>query len=502
MSKVHKQSAIPVVIGAISIAILIVVVWWNRFLPMQDYPQHLFMATVAGSWDDPAMNWQENFELRNAFGPYRGVYLAQRALGSVMGMEAAGKMLVSFYLLLMGVVAWRLFRANASSGAGCSALLIIPLSLHPMYFYGFLNFTFALPFLLLLLLELEQVIRHEFQGRHLLAYLLLLCLFLLHPYALLCALVLSTVSLLTLARGRVQFVRGLAVIGIGLMLLLGWVAGSGSGLASGDGLSLAALNMKWWQWEWTLQFLAMSFTGMRITQDPDWYVAVAWGGALLFILAGLIANWSRVRFQPRFLLMALLALAGLFILPFSLQADARYTFFHVRLVPVASLLLVAFLATIPLGRIAGLGVAVLSLALTLSAATLHHRLAREVESYLPLLQRIEPGATVLPLVQVSPSLWLDGFFYVNFHYHFPFYYHVLKGGNSPDMFNTRMMPVGYRPGRRTPRHRHNQPGKWSEYREHYDYVITRRVSVNVHRELKQAAVTMSKQGPWSLYQLR
>lgn len=496
-------AGIPPAVGAISLLSLLAVVWGDRFLPMQDYPQHLFMATVAGTWDDPALNWAENFELRGAFGPYRGAFLVQRALGSVFGMEAAGKVLVSIYLLLMAVVAWRLYRNNADTGAGWAALLVIPLALHPMYYYGFVNFILALPVLMLLLLDLPGLFRERLHWPELTRFLLLvLCLFLLHPYVLLVATVLAAASLPLLVRDRGQWLRGATALLVCALPLLAWALGDSSGLDSGGGFSIEGLNMKWWQWDWSLKFLGLTFTGMRITEDPDWYVAAAWGGALAVVLAGLIGNRARFRFRPRFLLLALLALAGVFVLPFSIEVDARYTFFNVRLVPVASLLLVAFLATIPLGRPGGIALATLSLALTLSAASLHHRLAREVESYMPLFADMEEGATVLPLVRVSPSLWLDGFFYVNFYYHFPFYYHLYHGGNTPDMFNTRMMPVGYREGRRPPRPRQNQPEKWTAYREHYDYVITRRVSIDVHRELARQSSETVEQGPWRRYRLR
>jgi hypothetical protein len=57
---------------------LLLPVWWNSFLPMQDYPHHLFMAWVSSTYHDPGMGWQEYFELRSPLGPYRASYLIQK----------------------------------------------------------------------------------------------------------------------------------------------------------------------------------------------------------------------------------------------------------------------------------------------------------------------------------------------------------------------------------------------------------------------------------------
>jgi hypothetical protein len=199
------------------------VIWWNRFLPMQDYPQHLFMSVVASSYDDSSMGWSANFELRNSIGPYRGVFLAQNAIGNLVGPEAAGKVVATVYMLLMGLLAHCVYRRNSETGAGWGALLLFPLCLHPMYFYGFLNFTLALPLLLLAVLEMENLVKAQFRWQSACVYLLLVfSLFMLHPYVLLVQIVLACASVFMLARGREQFLRGTLYAVVGLIFLVGW----------------------------------------------------------------------------------------------------------------------------------------------------------------------------------------------------------------------------------------------------------------------------------------
>ena len=62
---------------------------------MQDYPQHLFMAHVAATYDMPGFNWSEYYDIRGQFGPYRATFIAQSLLGTVIGVQAAGKALVT-----------------------------------------------------------------------------------------------------------------------------------------------------------------------------------------------------------------------------------------------------------------------------------------------------------------------------------------------------------------------------------------------------------------------
>ncbi|MCP4444970.1 MAG: hypothetical protein GY811_06445, partial [Myxococcales bacterium] len=54
-------------------------IWGVRFLPMQDYPQHLFLSYVLATFDDPSMNWAETYSVHFEVGPYALYYVAMRA---------------------------------------------------------------------------------------------------------------------------------------------------------------------------------------------------------------------------------------------------------------------------------------------------------------------------------------------------------------------------------------------------------------------------------------
>ena len=493
--------------GLLLVLILICTIWWNRFLPMQDYPQHLFMVEIANTYDDPSLGWAENFELRNQFGPYRATYLAQRALGAVTDVITGGKILATLYVLLVGLLAYRVCNECGGEFPRWGALLFFPFCLHPMYFYGFFNFTISIPVLLLTLLDMRTLISSQASwksvGRHVI---LQMCLFLLHPFTLLVYIVLAFASIALLARDRWQFLRGISSASLALFLFLGWTGYTSMITAPGDSLSLFGLKSERWPLEWNLSFLAMSFTGMRFTRDPhwlNWLIAAFWATLLLLPLLEYWRHRRESKFSFWFPVLFCMAVGGYFVLPFSIQTDGRYTFFNVRMAPIFFFLLVPIVATLPIGRFAGRVVVLLCLILTCYSAYLHDRVSNEIEGFVPIFDKMEKNATVLTLFATSPSAYLDPFFYNNFHQCFPFYYHILKGGGvNPDMFNRRLMPIGFREGKRPGRPSQRELHKWVEYRAAYDYVIARQVPRIVYQQLDYYGDLVDSAGPWSLYKLR
>ena len=247
----------------------------------------------------------------------------------------------------------------------------------------------------------------------------------------------------------------------------------------------------------------MMFTGMRITSNPVLWVAGTWGAVLLLLLFGLVRCWRRHKVSPVFAVLFGLVLAGFFVLPFSLVLENRYTFFNVRMAPLALFVLLPFIAAIPLVRAVGGLLAILCIALSLQSAQLHHKIASELESYVPVFDKVPGNARLLPLLGLTPSKYLDSFFYARFYSHFPFYYHVLKGGGvNPDMFVARLMPVAYKPGVQPSRPPHNDLARWVDYADQYDYLLIRNTPPQVIRQLQQhGAELVGLAEGWGVVQL-
>ena len=79
--------------------------WSSRLLPMQDYPQHLLLAQIASTYHQPGLQWGEWYRVDLGFAPYMLWYLATTLLIPLFGAEAAGKLLISLYILLVSLLA-------------------------------------------------------------------------------------------------------------------------------------------------------------------------------------------------------------------------------------------------------------------------------------------------------------------------------------------------------------------------------------------------------------
>ena len=128
-------------------------------------------------------------------------------------------------------------------------------------------------------------------------------------------------------------------------------------------------------------------------------------------------------------------------------------------------------------------------------------MASELESYIPIFDKMESNAAVLPLWTNAPSAVLDPFFYMNFYSHFPFYYHVIKGGGvNPMLFGGGLMPVAFKDGRKPTRI------VWDQVRgerfEQYDYILATQLPPQVVRQLNSAATFLDRTGPWRLYKVK
>ena len=260
--------------------------------------------------------------------------------------------------------------------------------------------------------------------------------------------------------------------------------------------------MVWWPPELNWQFLAMLFAGMRISTNPNLAVALLWGVALLVSIAGFWPRRGDYRSGLWLPVLGVIALAGFFALPFSIQTDARYSFFNTRLATIAQFLLVLVLATLPLVSFAGRALAAVGLALTLLSVQLHYRVAGEIDEIVPVFDDMRTGARLLPLIRGAPSAYLDRRFYGQFHYGTVYYYPVLRqGGTVPGLFNNSLMPVGFKPGREPPGVSMRQLSRLGEYLDQYDYIITRNLPPQLLSQMDWQLSKRLESGPWRLYEV-
>ena len=111
-------------------------------LPMADLPQHMAQVAIWKHLGDPCPGYSALFEL-NLARPYLLGYGLARLLATVLTVSAAFKVTVWIAILLLPLS----LRALLARGAGDPwlSLLGFPLAYGYSFYWGFLNFTLAIP---------------------------------------------------------------------------------------------------------------------------------------------------------------------------------------------------------------------------------------------------------------------------------------------------------------------------------------------------------------------
>lgn len=403
-------------------------VWGARFLPMQDYPQHLSLAYVLADFDNPAFNWAEHYRVHFTFGPYSLYYIFVRASLALVDIEHAGKLWVSLYFILIGAyaVTESVRRARASDPMPWTALLMLPLGYSQVYYLGFQNYLLSIPVLLFALRALEDTACDKPGRLRALALLgWLLVLFLVHPYTMLVFIVLASAAAL-LRRRESWFRRSLAIpAGLLVVLVVFYLAPGQSFAVPEDGRRLEWM-IDWWPFGATLRYASMMFTGMRITDG----LSVLHLGIWCAVLVSSCVAWYRCRNKPLPLVLRVqlgLCVLGVLVLPFWL---GQFSYFNTRLAPIAYFIGVLALSRLKLARWQA-AIVICSAALLLAMEVPQHQvISEEIEEILPVLAEMDPNARVLPVYGRTQSPHLDPKFFYQFHAHEHYYYHLLVGGGA------------------------------------------------------------------------
>ncbi len=127
----------------------------TEILPGLDLPFHLAIADMLGKRGLLVSPYAAFYEGSPRVAPYAAHYLMLVALGKVMSLLAAHKLIVALYVAAMPLSTASLLAACGRSRV--PALLAFPLAYNLTLHYGFVSFALSLPVLLLLL---AQVVRH------------------------------------------------------------------------------------------------------------------------------------------------------------------------------------------------------------------------------------------------------------------------------------------------------------------------------------------------------
>lgn len=466
-------------------------IWSLEFPPLQDYPQHLFLAHVNATYDNPAYNWQNYYQATLKFGPYTFFYLVVTWLEKIVSITIAGKVFLSLYIGLMAGVALAVRNSLPDQTPPWGSLLLFPLSFHQMYFMGFTNFLISVPLLAFAILDHQRFTASppragSFFRQALLVTLLFLC----HPYTILVYICLAGANALLRpeANGPGRKISIIPPVVTAGFFLFWYVLG----LDGGQG----KMPLLWWPWRETLSYYLLMFSGIRWTDGIHWPTFASWLTALVLILFGAINRIrAGVAFPKRAALACALSTSGFFALPFW---AGQYSYFNLRLAPISYLFAAILAGSCTLPRSAGLGLAAICALLISQSAALQAAVSRETAEIKPLVARMEPNAALLPMTFQTESSILDRHFFPEAHSHDYFYYHLLVGGGvSPSLFPSPMLPLQFKPGLDLPLATHDF--SWTDHGSKYDYILTRGAPAEFAPFVRRYAPLVGQSGSWLLF---
>lgn len=440
-------------------------IWSVRFLPLQDYPEHLLQTHMLSHQNDPAFDYREHFDFNLRLAPYVTFYAITLLLSAAMPIEVAGKVAVSLYILAVALLVIRLERRLKANFAPWGLLLFFPFAFNQQYFQGNINYFYSLPLLVFALLDHEDISKRPvsiwLSCRHLLWQ---LSLFLTHPFTVVIYILLAGVGAVLSWRKRIEFVRGLIPPIIAGVIFLLWFTVENAGGSAGR---------IWWKpFGSTLAWYGYIFTGMRWFDGVDKFSVLLWIGIGALGVHSLFAGRKELgRFPVRYVVFFILTTIAVFVLPFG---KGPYSFISVR-VAVVSYFFLAMLV----GHMRFKG-AWRSVFIVLVAAALIHsvikqgRISAEIQEIAPIVAKIPPNSRILPLVFDNNTPELENSFDMHLHDHD--YYHLLVGGGlSPYIIKNPLFPVNYKTGMNLPAPGEYSPHlfEWESHASDYQYFLIR-----------------------------
>lgn len=121
--------------------------WMTEWIPLQDLPQHLAAIRVLHDYSQPGLGFAQWFELTPMATQYIGFYFLASLLSYVFEVETATRLLLT---ISVGALPYAMrFLLHHVTRPQWLALFAVPLAYNTNFILGFLNFTAALPLMVL-----------------------------------------------------------------------------------------------------------------------------------------------------------------------------------------------------------------------------------------------------------------------------------------------------------------------------------------------------------------
>lgn len=479
-------------------------IWSERFPPMQDYPEHLARARMLSTPTDSPFDFHKNFEIH--LRPlYASFFLVTIFFSKFVGLECAGKLAVSLYIVLVMALVLVQARRSRLEVPPWGLFLFFPLAFNQQYYLGFVNFCYSVPLLLLVLLDQQDLASVPLNPWRIGKQLLLqVAIFITHPFTFLTYLVLATMAAAFRWQSRTQVKRMAFSPLIGLVLLFVWfVVAKRIGLLSG--VSNQSI-LGWKPLSETIAFYGCMFTGMRWHDGVDTNTTLVWMIALACLIFAWLTDDSQSRRFPRdvvaFFALTTIAMLALPFFVNDSESMVHYAFFNFRISSISYFMLAWLVGNVRFrGACAALFVGCL-FGVLLASASKQVRISREIQEIAPIVEKIPPNAKILPLVFNRNTPELDPV-YFEVHLHVPEYYNVLVGGGiTPYFSGDPLQPGTLKPGAAPPAPYEEMPYlfSWKQHGAGYQYFLLRDAPLQVILNLSATTELKARSGKWLLFE--
>lgn len=473
---------------ALFLALTLAPIWLFEYLPLQDYPQHLYQAQIVrdvvlqGRTDTP-------YEVR--LNPlYSSFYLCTALLGQVMPMDVAGRVMLSLYPVLLALAVWRLetFLRRPEDGPAWGAFATFALCFSPFYFLGFVNYLYALSLLTLTMLDLVSGMETGWTPLKVLRQVALVVLTLFaHPFSLVSYICIVTAWILVVPPYRKRLFLALGASGALFSLVYLAQKPSTYGQSAMKFLGPVA----------NARFLLSPFTNYG-WETPDLTMVALWLLALGLVAA---SAWKFGCASRRLALLGAAVMAGAVVAGlFAPWGIGGMNFaLGLRLGGLLYLFGPWLLASVRMrGPLAALFLALMATILSQNVV-LQSRISREIATIGPLVRQMEPDQTVVTILLdqgLSPEM---DWYHFQPHNYDNFYYQLAKGGITPQMWSASFTPVIPKPGTTPPAPNPQLPFEFRwELHGGYRYYLVRGGTPEMQGYFLAGAREVARSGPWLL----
>jgi hypothetical protein len=478
VSGTKPSARLWVAVAALAFAATMAPIWWPRFLPLLDLPNHLGTIALWHRLSDPSWRYSNYYEYNRIPVPYWGYWYPTHLLAYLFSVETANKIYLTLYAAAVPASAYvfaRRFNRDPRL-----ALLTFPLVFNTNFGYGFISYCAGLPLVLFGLVVLDRQLAQPSARRLAVLFLVTVGTFALHVLPWMLFGVCAAVVLLARARPWRRGVSAALVLASTVPMAAFTFALSRRALPHGRQVFHPRLLGRFER----LNELLREVPNRVVVTWPGWTdVAILVGLAAVWVAIyaanlaarrGTRAPRTAAAWVPE--LCFAVALGAYVFLPYRTYEPFDWWYVGPRLL-TPTLLFGALLAR---GPIAGARtwllapLVALAIAYPLLLARQFRQFDERAQRFAHLMERVPRGSsTLVLLVPPMDDEAVDGFFvpYNDFHS----YAQLLGGGYNPYReYFAFGFPVLSKPAARLPAPPFFEPMEFDQTRHgsYYDFVMT------------------------------